>query len=303
LNAAVAYRSVSSPTDPVCPECGDAVGSTSTYCMHCDAEFDAPIDASEFTGGSATTDQTGGADGWGGTDQGALEDDGDWGDSDEAVTEHPSGWDEGGPGDVGHTDGWSPEDDPAASTTGDATSTESTATESTTGADPTPESVSDYGTTGETSTDTGGTATSGSAEREDGGTGRNLLQSLARIGAVLLTVVVGLVTTGALMLVTVEAISLWMPLVLVGLVGIVTGGIVIARQDTGIDALADALYVTAAAVVGLPFVFFLLLPTDQAITGRLLFGLVGSFMGAFVGVPAFVIGYVLQPDDEGLPWT
>ncbi len=261
--------------------------------MHCDADFDAPIDASEFTGGSATTDQTGGVGDWGGTDQADLEDDADWGDSDQAVTEHASGWDDGGPGDAGHTDGWSPDDDSAASTT------ESTATDdAATGADPTPASVSDYGTTGGASATTGDTA-----GREDGGTGRNLLQSIARIGAVLITVVVGLVTTGTLMLLTAEVIELWIPLVLVGLVGIVTGGVVVARQDTGIDALADSLYVTAAAVVALPFVFFLLLPTDQSITGRLVLALVGSFMGAFVGVPAFVIGYVLQPDDEGLPWT
>jgi hypothetical protein len=295
LHAAVAFKSVSSPSDPVCPECGEAVGSTSTYCMHCDADFDAPIDASEFTGGSTTTDQTGGADGWGGSDQGALEDDSDWGDSDEAVTEHPSGWDDGGAGDAGHTDGWSPGDDPTASTTGDATTTEST-----TGADPTPESVSDYGTTGGASGDAS-TATgsgTGTASSESGGTGRNLLQSLARVGAVVLTVVVGLVTTGTLMLLTVETISLWIPLVLVGFVGIVTGGIVIARQDTGIDALADSLYITAAAVVGLPFVFFLLLPTGDPIGEKLLLAAVFSFMGAFVGVPAFVIGYVLQPDDE-----
>jgi hypothetical protein len=291
LGAAIAYRSVSSPSDPVCPECGEAVGSTSTYCMHCDADFDAPIDASEFAGGSATTDQTADADDWGGSDQGALEDDGDWGDSDAAVTEHPSGWDGGGPGDAGHTDGWSPDDEPTASTASGSTATESTAD-----ADPTPESVSDYGTTGGASEDAStGASPTGS---EGGATGRTLLQSLARIGAVLLTVVVGIITTGTLMIVSAEAIELWIPLVLVGLLGIVTGGIVVARQDTGIDALADSLYVTAAAVVGLPFLFFLLLPSDQSLTGRLFLGFVGAFMGAFVGVPAFVLGYFLQPDDE-----
>jgi hypothetical protein len=296
LGAAIAYRSVSSPSDPVCPECGEAVGSTSTYCMHCDADFDAPVDESEFTGGSATTDQTTDADDWGGSDQGALEDDGDWGDSDAAVTEHPSGWDEGGPGDAGHTQGWSPDDDPATST-----ATESTTSESTTGADPTPESVSDYGTTGDANE--GASSGASPTDSEGGATGRNLVQSLARIGAVLLTVVVGIVTTGTLMLVTVEAIELWIPLVLVGLVGIVTGGIVVARQDTGIDALADALYVTAAAVVGLPFVFFVLLPTGDPIGEKLLLAAVFSFMGAFVGVPAFVVGWFLQPDDEEISWT
>lgn len=25
--------------DPRCPECGDAVGATATYCLHCPAEF------------------------------------------------------------------------------------------------------------------------------------------------------------------------------------------------------------------------------------------------------------------------
>jgi hypothetical protein len=270
--------------------------------MHCDADFDAPIDASEYTGSGATTDQTAGADDWGDSDQGALEDDSDWGDSDETVTEHPSGWDEGGPGDAGHTEGWSPEDDPTTSTAGDVTAGEpatgdATTNESTTDADPTPESVSDYGTTG--GANEGASTDANQTGSEGGATGRNLLQSLARIGAVLLTVVVGIVTTGTLMIVSAETIELWIPLVLVGVVGIVTGGIVVARQDTGIDALADSLYVTAAAVVGLPLVFFLLLPTDQSITGRLLLGFVGAFMGAFVGVPAFVLGYFLQPDDEG----
>ena len=262
--------------------------------MHCDADFDAPIDASEYAGGGArTTGQGDGAnasrdDGnWGGGDQGALEDDGDWGDSDAAVTDHPSGWDEGGPGDAGHTDGWSPDDEPTASTT-----TEATATESTADADPTPASVSDYGTTGEERT--GATSTSSES------TGRTLLQSVARVGAVLLVVVVGLVTTGTLALLTGESPGVWIAVLVVGLLAVVTGGLVVARQDTGIDALADALYVTAAVIVGLPFAFFVLLPTDQALTGRLVLGLVGSFMGAFVGVPAFVLGYFLQPDDEGM---
>jgi len=244
--------------------------------MHCDAEFDAPIDASTFAGGGPTTPERGDAG-----------DDGDWGDSDAAVTDHPSGWDEGGPGEAGHTDGWSPDDEPTASTT-----TEATASESTASADPTPASVSDYGTTGEERT--GATSTSSES------TGRTLLQSVARIGAVLLVVVVGLVTTATLALLSGESAGLWIAVLVVGLLGVVTGGIVVARQDTGIDALADALYVTAAAVVGLPFVFFVLLPTDQALTGRLFLALVGSFFGAFVGVPAFVLGYFLQPDDEGV---
>jgi hypothetical protein len=266
--------------------------------MHCDADFDAPIDASEYAGSGATTDQTAGADDWGGSDQDSLEDDGDWGDSDAAVTEHASGWDEGGPGDAGHTDGWSPEDEATTSTTGDSTASESTTSDSTTGADPTPASVSDYGTTGGASEDAGSASTGDVADPEAGGTGRNLLQSVARIGAVLLVVVVGLVTTGTLVILTGESPGLWIAVLAVGLLAIVTGGIVVARQDTGIDALADALYVTAAAVVGLPLVFFVLLPTDQSLTGRLFLGFVGAFMGAFVGVPAFVLGYFLQPDDE-----
>jgi len=265
--------------------------------MHCDADFAAPIDESEWTEGADAR-----ASGeWGdGTEPTPAS---DWGDSDEAVTEHPSGWDEGGAGDAGHTEGWSPDDDSATATT-----------ESTTGADPTPDSVSDYGTTAGATGDAAGTSGDAAgatgdvgagtgAGREDGGTGSNLLQSLARIGAVLLTVVVGLVTTGTLMILTAEVIQVWIPLVLVGIVGIVTAGIVIARQDTGIDALADALYVTAAAVVGLPFVFFLLLPTGAPIGERLLLGVVFSFFGAFVGVPAFVLGWWLQPDDEEIPWT
>jgi hypothetical protein len=34
-------------TDPRCPECDEPVGTTATYCMHCDAEFDAPVDAGD----------------------------------------------------------------------------------------------------------------------------------------------------------------------------------------------------------------------------------------------------------------
>jgi len=43
--------------DPVCPECGEGVGSTSTYCMHCDAEFDAPATrtAASAGGGDAAS--------------------------------------------------------------------------------------------------------------------------------------------------------------------------------------------------------------------------------------------------------
>lgn len=32
-------------TDPRCPECDEPVGTTASYCMHCDAEFDAPVNA------------------------------------------------------------------------------------------------------------------------------------------------------------------------------------------------------------------------------------------------------------------
>ena len=163
-------------------------------------------------------------------------------------------------------------------TTGDGTTDDAAS-------DPTPGAVGDYGTIGDAAT-------------EGGATGRNLVQSAARIGAVLLTVLVGAVTTLALMILTAEVAEVWIPLLLVALVGIVTGGVVVARRDTGIDALADALYVTAAVLVGLPFAFVLLLPTGDPILEKALGGLVFSFFGAFIGVPAFGLGYVLQPDDE-----
>ncbi|WP_436936295.1 hypothetical protein [Halovenus marina] len=48
--------------DPRCPECGEPVGQTATYCMHCSAEFpdgldeDGGIDQSDESGFSAASD-------------------------------------------------------------------------------------------------------------------------------------------------------------------------------------------------------------------------------------------------------
>jgi hypothetical protein len=47
-------------TDSRCPECGDPVGKTASYCMHCDAEFDTPVAGgdSEKRAGDDPTDDT-----------------------------------------------------------------------------------------------------------------------------------------------------------------------------------------------------------------------------------------------------
>ena len=40
-------------SDPRCPACGSPVGMTASYCMHCDADFDAPVGVDDTTGASA----------------------------------------------------------------------------------------------------------------------------------------------------------------------------------------------------------------------------------------------------------
>lgn len=269
---------MSTPSDPVCPECGEPVGATSTYCMHCDSDFAGPIDASDYNEDGTNERQPGD---WGYGDDPTPAS--DWGDSDADVTEHPSGWDDAGPGDTGHTE--APMAEGSTSTT-ESSSIDGSSAGRTTG---------DTGDTGPTST--------GDAGAEPGGLGQNVLQSAARVGAVVLTVIAGIITTVALMILTVEVVDLWIPIVLVGFVGIVTAGVVVARQDTGIDALADALYITAATLVFLPLVFFLFLPTGDPIVERLIVGSVFSLFGAFVGVPLFVVGWWLQPDEEEIPFT
>jgi hypothetical protein len=57
-------------TDPRCPECNEPVGTTASYCMHCDAQFDAPVDASDSdsetpTGGTDIPADDGSTDGTG----------------------------------------------------------------------------------------------------------------------------------------------------------------------------------------------------------------------------------------------
>jgi hypothetical protein len=233
LRAPVAYRDVSAPKDPVCPACGEPVGATSQYCMHCDSEFDAPVDA-------------------GNTEERAE-----------------------------------PERDGGNATAASANSTTDASTA--TGGSTAPSA----------STATGGsTAPSASTTTGVDEGGFDVLQFGARLLAVLLVVVVGIVTTLALLIVTSEATSLWLPLLLVSFLGIVTAGVLVARQDSGIDALADALYVTAAALVGLPIAFFLLLPSPEPIVDRLVAGVIGAVFGSFVAVPMFVVGWWLQPDDE-----
>jgi hypothetical protein len=39
-------------------------------------------------------------------------------------------------------------------------------------------------------------------------------------------------------------------------------------------------------------------PASRTIAGGVILGIVGSSFGALVGIPAFVLGYLLQPDDD-----
>lgn len=233
--------------------------------MHCDAEFDGPVDESDWTGSAASDDH--GRDWGSGDDSTAVS---NWGSGDEPTA--ASSW--------GDSDQTAMEDDSGWADTADATGTDSV--ESRTTESVTPDTTADYGTTGGES----------SGDRSS-----TVVGLLSRIAAVVLTVVVGLLTTFVLVAAAGEMPSLWLPLVLVGLVGICAGGVVIARQDTGIDALADALYVTAAAVVALPFFFSLLIPSNDPIVERLIGGLIFAFFGAFVGGPLYVIGWWLQPNN------
>jgi hypothetical protein len=43
-------------TDPRCPDCGEPVGTTATYCMHCSADLTGrgPVDAADLRGGTAS---------------------------------------------------------------------------------------------------------------------------------------------------------------------------------------------------------------------------------------------------------
>lgn len=43
-------------SNPQCPDCGEPVGMTATYCMHCDAEFDAPVSAEASADAPGHTD-------------------------------------------------------------------------------------------------------------------------------------------------------------------------------------------------------------------------------------------------------
>ncbi len=220
-------------TDPVCPECGEPVGLTSTYCMHCDAEFDSP--ANVGTDDASTTDDSVGAS------------------EDASVPE----------GSV------------------------------------TPDSVGDYGTTGRadgagaTETASTGTATGSAADADDES---GLVGLLSRVGAVALTVVVGLVATFVLVVAFGETPTLWLPVALVGLFGVLVGIVVVVRQDSGIDALADALYVTAASLLVVPIAFFLLVATDTPLLTRLIVALVFGLGGGIFAIPVFLVGWWLQPD-------
>mgnify|MGYP006276682749 CR=1 FL=1 len=223
-------------TDPVCPECGEPVGLTSTYCMHCDAEFDSPANV---------------------------------GDDDASTTDDSFGANE------------------------DASVPEGSVT---------PDSVGDYGTTGESDDDYGST---GRADGADASvdtstadtTGESALAGLLfRIAAVAVTVVVGLVATFVLVVAFGETPALWVPVALVGLFGILVGIVVVVRQDSGIDALADALYVTAASLVVVPIAFFLLVGADTPLFTRVLLALVFGLGGGVFAVPVFLVGWWLQPD-------
>jgi hypothetical protein len=253
--------------------------------MHCDAEFDAPIEESAYAGGGTRPAEE--SEEWGaGDDPDAAT---DWGDSDAEVTEHPSGWDDTGDGSApdGHTQGWR-EGEGAADTSAATDRTESTVDDTAT-----PDSVADYGATGDD-------AAGGASDVADSG----IVQMGSRILAVALVVVVGLIGTLVFSIASLSApLPLWIPMLFVGFFGIVGGGVVIARRDSGIDALADALYVAAASLLGLPFVFALFAPSSDPIGERLVVGAMLAFMAAFVAVPLFIVGYWLQPDDEEIPFT
>ncbi|MFC6952644.1 hypothetical protein [Halorubellus litoreus] len=236
-------------SDPRCPECGEPVGLTSTYCMHCDAEFDSPANVG---------DDSAADDGLGSDDPGDARED-------------PSVPD----GSV------------------------------------TPDSVADYGTTGEPDDDYGSTGRADGADATASGTAdastgtgsaagdadeSTLVGLLFRVAAVALTVVVGLVATFVLVVAFGETPALWLPVGLVGLFGVLVGIVVVVRQDSGIDALADALYVTAVSLVVVPIAFFLLVGQGEPLLTRLVVSLVFGFGGGVFAVPVFLVGWWLQPD-------
>jgi len=69
-------------TDPRCPDCGEPVGTTATYCMHCSADLTGrgPVDAADGTVGGGhdggAPSVTSGRDGTGGGSESLLDPDG-----------------------------------------------------------------------------------------------------------------------------------------------------------------------------------------------------------------------------------
>jgi len=68
-----------SDADPHCPECGEPIGQTATYCMHCSADLTAEQDAADADDDGAWD----GAESSGGTDAGSVGETKTWGTSSE----------------------------------------------------------------------------------------------------------------------------------------------------------------------------------------------------------------------------
>ena len=94
-----------SDADPRCPECGEPIGRTATYCMHCSADLADERDAADADGDrswddGATGDGTGGGDAdvpWG-ADDATADPDPSWGpDADGAGTSRSSAGGDGEP--------------------------------------------------------------------------------------------------------------------------------------------------------------------------------------------------------------
>ena len=74
-----------SDADPHCPECGEPIGQTATYCMHCSADLTAEKDAADADSDGAW--DSSGSDG--GSDAGSIGETRTWGSSDEGTGGEP----------------------------------------------------------------------------------------------------------------------------------------------------------------------------------------------------------------------
>jgi len=50
--------------DPRCPECGEPIGQTATYCMHCSADLTAELEAADSDDDGSWDESSGGSGGW-----------------------------------------------------------------------------------------------------------------------------------------------------------------------------------------------------------------------------------------------